>query len=132
MDKHSIIMFDAECKLCSAWVPFVIQRDPNAFFKFCSVQSPKGQKLLKLLNMETDNVHTMVLIENGQAYFKSEAFFKVTHHLNKPWPWLNILRLVPQTIRDWCYDRVALNRYQLFGRHNYCILPTPELMDRFL
>ena len=40
--------------------------------------------------------------------------------------------LVPQPLRDWCYDRVALNRYLLFGRRDECLVPTPELRRRFL
>lgn len=129
---NPIILFDGECKLCSAWVPFVIKRDPDAVFKFCSVQSPKGQELLKELGLDTDNFETMVLIDDGVAYFRSEAFFKIIRRLKKPWPLLTVLRIFPLAFRDWCYDRIALNRYKLFGKHTYCMLPSKEIMDRFL
>lgn len=132
MPTQPIILFDGECKLCSAWVPFVIKRDPDAVFKFCSVQSPKGQELLKELGLDTDNFETMVLIDDGVAYFRSEAFFKIVRRLKKPWPWLTVLRIFPLALRDWCYDLIALNRYKLFGKHNYCMLPSKEIMDRFL
>lgn len=128
----NIILFDAECKLCSAWVPFVIKRDPKAHFKFCSVQSPKGQALLKSLGLATDNFSTMVLLRNGEPFYRSEAFFQVTDKLTKPWPLLKLLRVFPLKFRDWVYDRIALNRYKLFGRHNYCVIPTQELQERFL
>lgn len=132
MPTHPIILFDGECKLCSAWVPFVINRDPDAAFKFCSVQSPKGQELLSDLSLDTDNFETMVLIDDGVAYFRSEAFFKIIKRLTKPWPWLTVFRIFPLALRDWCYDRIALNRYELFGKHTYCMLPSKEIMDRFL
>ncbi|NVJ67314.1 MAG: DUF393 domain-containing protein [Gammaproteobacteria bacterium] len=127
-----MILFDGECKLCSAWVPFVIKRDPNAVFKFCSVQSPKGQELLANLGLATDHFETMVLLLDQKPYYKSEAFFKITQQLKKPWPLVNILRFFPLRLRDWIYDRIALNRYRLFGRHNYCMIPTKQILQRFV
>ena len=128
----SIILFDGECVLCSKWVPFVIERDPKARFKFCSVQSPKGQKLLKSLGLPTKDYQTMVLLKDGAPYYRSEAFFEVIKDLNKPWPWLRVLRIFPLTFRDWIYNRIALNRYKLFGKHNYCMIPTKDISDRFI
>ncbi len=127
-----IILFDAECKLCSAWVPFVIKRDPNCQFQFCSVQSPQGQALLLKHDFPTNNFQTMVLLVNEKPMIKSEAFFKVCQQLKKPWPLLNLLRIFPLSFRDWVYDRIALNRYKLFGRHNYCMLPSKEIKNRFI
>lgn len=132
MPTNPIILFDGECKLCSAWVPFVIKRDPDAVFKFCSVQSPKGQELLSAYGLGTDHFETMVLIKGDRAYFRSEAFFEIIKQLKKPWPWLRVLRVFPLRFRDWCYDRIALNRYKLFGKHNYCMIPSKEIQDRFL
>ncbi len=130
--KGRVILFDSECKLCSAWVPFVIKRDLNQQFKFCSVQSPQGQQFLKGFGLDTSNFETMVLIENDLPVYKSEAFFSITRRLKKPWPILNIFRLIPLKIRDWLYDRIALNRYKIFGRHNYCMIPTKEIKQRFI
>ncbi|WP_223671268.1 thiol-disulfide oxidoreductase DCC family protein [Kangiella shandongensis] len=128
----SVILFDGECVLCSRWVPFVIKRDPGAHFKFCSVQSPKGQELLQFLGLPTKEYQTMVLLKDGMPYYRSEAFFEVINDLKAPWPWLRIFRIFPLSFRDWIYDRIALNRYTLFGKHNYCMIPTKDITDRFL
>ena len=48
------------------------------------------------------------------------------------WPLLAIFRFLPLGLRDWCYDRVALNRYRLFGRYDACLLPSPDHEGRFL
>lgn len=132
MPNNPIILFDGECKLCSTWVPFVIKRDPDAIFKFCSVQSPKGQELLSMHGLDTDNFETMVLIVDEKALFRSEAFFEIIKQLQRPWPWLRVLRIFPVVFRDWCYDKIAKNRYKLFGKHDYCMIPSKEIMDRFL
>ena len=129
---NPIILFDGECKLCSAWVPFVIKRDPDAIFKFCSVQSPKGQELLSTHGLDTNNFETMVLIVDDEALFRSEAFFEIIKQLKKPWPWLRVLRIFPLGFRDWCYDKIAKNRYKLFGKLDCCMTPSKEIQDRFL
>ncbi len=41
--------------------------------------------------------------------------------------WARHLRHVPKGLRDWAYDRVARNRYRLFGRTDACLVPGPEL-----
>ena len=45
---------------------------------------------------------------------------------------LSVLRLLPRPLGDWLYDRVARNRYALFGRTEHCMLPPPEWRDRFI
>lgn len=130
--NEKIILFDGECKLCSAWVPFVINRDLRKNFKFSSVQSPKGQELLNSIGMPTDSFETMVLLTDEKAYYKSDAFLLVIKELKKPWPLLNIFKFFPAGFRNWTYDRIALNRYKLFGRNNYCMIPTNDLVERFI
>ena len=45
---------------------------------------------------------------------------------------MKLLRYVPRVLRDWAYDRIALNRYQLFGKYDVCLLPSPDHERRFL
>lgn len=133
LENHPrIILFDGVCVLCSAWVPFVHQRDPAGRYHFASVQSEAGQALLAWLGLPIDQCDTMVYIESGQAYYRSTAFLKIVRGLAGPWPLLGAGRLVPAFLRDWLYDRIALNRYRLFGKHETCMVPTPELAGRFV
>lgn len=41
-------------------------------------------------------------------------------------------RQVPVPLRDAVYDLVAANRYRLFGRTQYCQIPDPAILDRFV
>jgi predicted DCC family thiol-disulfide oxidoreductase YuxK len=41
-------------------------------------------------------------------------------------------RILPLRLRDWLYDRVARNRYRLFGRRPVCMIPAPDVRARFL
>ncbi|MBA3785362.1 MAG: hypothetical protein H0X15_07460, partial [Acidobacteria bacterium] len=40
--------------------------------------------------------------------------------------------VVPSIIRDVFYKLFAKYRYQMFGKQDACMLPTPEMRERFL
>jgi len=44
----------------------------------------------------------------------------------------NFFTLIPRALRDWLYNRIALNRYALFGQTQSCLLPTPDHQKHFL
>jgi predicted DCC family thiol-disulfide oxidoreductase YuxK len=101
-------------------------------FKLASVQSPEGQALLDWFGLRTDEFDTMVLVEGARVFTRSDSFVRVVARLPFPYRLAALAWCVPRPVRDWLYDRVALNRYRLFGRHEACILPTPDHASRFL
>ena len=127
-----VILFDGVCKLCSRWAKFLIRVDRTHQFKLASVQSPEGQAILKWYNMPLDHFETMVYVEGETLYTQSSAFLNVMHALPFPWPVFSVFKLIPCSIRDWLYDRIALNRYTLFGRYDSCLLPNADHASRFL
>lgn len=131
-NDHAIILFDGVCNFCNNSVNFIIERDPEGYFKFAPLQSEIGEKLLKkngINKVETDSV---VLLENGRAYTHSTAALRVARKLSGAWRYLYGLRFVPQSIRDFAYKLFAQNRYRMFGKQEACMLPTPEIRARFL
>ena len=62
----------------------------------------------------------------------ADAVLRIVAQLPGAWRLLAVLRLLPRVLRDWCYDRIALNRYRLFGRYDSCLLPDPDHDRRFL
>ena len=127
-----VILFDGVCKLCNAWSNFIIYNDGDKIFKLASVQSQEGQAILRHFGFPTDFFETMLLVEGAQCFEKSEAFFRVMKQLHYPWKAVTLFRIMPAPIRDWLYDRIALNRYQLFGKYQTCRLPTPDHEARYL
>ena len=65
-------------------------------------------------------------IVRGRAHFKSDTIVAVLQQLPR-WPWARALALVPRLLRDFVYDRVAQNRYRLFGRTESCMIPAPAV-----
>ena len=130
--EDRVILFDGVCKLCSAWVRFIIRFDKNHRFKLASVQSSEGRAILEWHGFPTDYFETLLFVEGPTVYTKSTAFFKVVRRLPWPWPVFCIGWVVPSFIRDWLYDRIARNRYRLFGRYDACVVPDRDHDSRFL
>ena len=130
--EDRVVVFDGVCEVCSKWVHFVIARDPASKLRLASLQSSSGQAILALAGLSADECDTMIFVEEGALHFKSTAFLRIVRHFAAPWWLLSAGRVVPAFLRDWLYDRVAKNRYALFGRKDTCMMPTPEIRARFL
>lgn len=131
-DEHPILLFDGVCDLCDSLVQFTIPRDSDATFRFASLQSPVGQALLAAHDLPTTDFDTIVLIEDGTVYAKSEAALRACRHLDGFYPLLRFLLAVPRPVRDRAYDVVAANRYDWFGKKESCLLPADGVRERFL
>jgi predicted DCC family thiol-disulfide oxidoreductase YuxK len=130
--EERVVLFDGECNLCQWSVKFIIQRDPRAYFKFASIQSSAGKRLLEERGVPSLNLDSFVLVE-GRSYFtRSDAALRVARHLSGLWPLLTALTFVPHSLLDWAYDVIARNRYRWFGRPTTCMVPSQALRMRFL
>lgn len=127
-----VILFDGVCKLCNAWSKFIIRYDKQHQFKLASVQSPEGQDILNYFGYPIDTYKTMLVVNCTDFFDKGDAFFYVMKNLGFPWKLILIFRLFPKVLRDWAYDRIALNRYKLFGQYKSCVLPNADHSERYL
>ncbi|HPY40867.1 MAG TPA: thiol-disulfide oxidoreductase DCC family protein [Thiolinea sp.] len=127
-----LIIFDGMCNLCTFSVRFILTHETAPLLQFAPLQSKAGMRLLKTYGFDPTDAKTFVLIQNGQAYTRSEAALRVAKYLRWPWRELTIFRAIPKPLRDTLYDYVALNRYRWFGQKEICMLPTPELRARFM
>ena len=132
MGGHSIILFDGVCNVCNGAVQFIIKRDKKNHFRFASLQSAEGRKLLAQYELPVNDFNSFVLIENGRVYTRSTGALKVIKKLSGLWPLLYGFIIVPKFIRGSIYNLVATNRYKWFGKKDSCMIPTPEIMAKFL
>lgn len=126
------ILFDGVCNLCNGFVQFVIARDPRAQFRFAALSSGPAAALLRASGVREPIPDTMVLVEDGRVYFRSDAPLRIARRLTFPWPLAYGFAVVPRFLRDRVYDVIAARRYRWFGRRDVCMVPTPELRNRFL
>lgn len=129
---HPIVLVDGVCHFCQGLTKWIIKRDPEGKYHFASLQSDVAKELLVKGNLSTDSMDTFVLIENGKYYTRSTAALRLAKGLKFPYPLLYVFIIVPKFIRNAIYNWVARNRYRWFGKDEACMLPTPEIKDRFL
>lgn len=128
-----IILFDGVCNLCNGFIHFVIKRDTADTFRYASLQSEIGQKLVSERGIDTARIDSVVLIEPGVAYYiKSDAALQIGSHLKGFRTISRILYLIPSDLRNIIYDLIARYRYAWFGKKDACMIPTPELQSKFL
>jgi len=131
-ENKSIIIFDDVCNLCNASVNFVIKNDKKEQFLFASFQSDAAKEILLHFNLKNLNGGTVILVEGQKVYEKSTAVLKIAKRLDGPFKAFYAFFIVPKIFRDWVYDFIAKNRYRWFGKRESCMMPSPELKNRFL
>ena len=132
-NEKVLVMFDGVCNLCNALILFLIPKDPNSIFLFAPLQSESAKKILKDQTMLNPNqLDSVVVIVNGRVFQKSKAVIQIFRRLSFPWNILAVGELLPKAFTDWIYDFVGKNRYKWFGKKDRCMMPSPELMSRFL
>lgn len=129
---HSIVLFDGVCNLCNGAVQFIIKRDSKCQFRFAPIQSALAVELLSSYSSEFDRNDSFALIENGALYSQTDAALRIARQLDGLWFLFTVFRVVPAPIRDLAYRLLGRNRYRLFGKRESCMIPTPELKNRFL
>ncbi len=125
-----VLLFDGECGLCNGAVDFLLRHDRRARFRFAALQSPAGRRLRAASGVPA-SADSMVLLEGGRVWLRSEAVLRTAVFLGPPWSWCAALRALPRPLRDRAYDALARARLRLFGRRP-CRLPTPAERERFL
>jgi predicted DCC family thiol-disulfide oxidoreductase YuxK len=127
-----VILFDGVCNLCNSSVQFIIRRDPGGQFKFAPLQSSFGQEQLKKFGIPPEALNSVILIGDEVAFQRSDAALEIARNFTGMWRGLYYFKVIPRFFRDWIYDRIAKNRYSLFGKRDECMIPTPELKARFI
>jgi predicted DCC family thiol-disulfide oxidoreductase YuxK len=128
----NIVLFDGVCNLCNGLVRFIIKRDRTGKFKFASLQSEIGQQWLQRFGLAKNEFESFVLIRGDKYYLKSAAALKMLRELGGIWKAFYVFIVVPRPVRDFIYDLIAKSRYKIFGKRDVCMIPTPELKERFL
>ncbi len=131
-DGTHIILFDGVCNFCNYWVNFILKRDKKNCFKFASLQSDSGQILLEKFGLPKDDFDSFILIADDKIYKKSEAAFIVAKRLTGISKIILPFKTLPLRFTDLVYDLIANNRYKIFGKKEFCRIPSPEEKNKFI
>ncbi len=128
---QDLILFDGDCVLCSRSARFVHRRDGRLRFRFVAVKSPLGRALAARFGIDPERPETNLAVLDGVVFFKFDAVIAVLAGLPS-WRWIIALKAIPKPVRDWIYDRIARNRYAIFGRRQQCWAGEPDFAARIL
>ena len=126
-----VMLFDGVCVLCSASVRFVLAHERAHDIRFIALQSGEGRALALAHGLDAGDPASFLFADDTGAFTKSSGVIALARHLRRPASVLAWLRLVPRPLRDWIYDRIARNRYALFGKREACLMPDDALRARF-
>jgi predicted DCC family thiol-disulfide oxidoreductase YuxK len=127
-----IIVFDAECILCSANAQFVLRHDRTRHFRLASMQKEVGASLYRRFGIDPADPESMIVVEGDRLLKDSDAVLAIYAGLGWPWKAVSMLRAIPRFLRDPAYRWLARNRYRVFGRRATCWVPLPDDADRVL
>jgi len=132
MSDGPIILFDAECVLCSANAKFILRNDRHARFRLASMQSELGAALYRAHGIDPADPDSMIVVDGDRARRDSDAVLSIYEGLGFPWNVFSVFRLIPRFVRDPGYRLIARNRYRLFGKRSSCWVAPPEFRSRIL
>jgi predicted DCC family thiol-disulfide oxidoreductase YuxK len=127
-----IILFDAECILCSANAHFILRHDHHKAFYLASMQGEVGSQLFRRHGLDPTDPSTILVIDGTLVRKDSDAVISIYEGLGMPWRVAAVFRLIPAFLRDPIYRFVARNRYRIFGKREACWLPPAHLRSRVL
>jgi predicted DCC family thiol-disulfide oxidoreductase YuxK len=130
--SQPLIVFDGVCVLCSSFVRTVVRLDRKNRFRFATAQSPFGEALFHKHGLRTDSYETNLVLINGAPFIRQDSFVAVMAELGWPWRAAKALLLLPRPLRDWLYERIAKNRYAIFGRKDSCEIPSAAMRARMI
>ncbi|MBM2710258.1 DUF393 domain-containing protein [Mesorhizobium caraganae] len=130
--SQPLIVFDGVCVLCSGFVRTVVRLDSKNRFRFATAQSPLGAALFHKHGLRTDSYETNLVLINGAPFIRLDSFVAVMAELGWPWRAAKALLLLPRPLRDWLYERIAKNRYSIFGRKDNCEIPSATMRARMI
>ena len=136
-ESNSIVLFDGVCGLCNRLVQFLLKRDSHDHFRFASLQSTLGQEILKRHGADPLDLDTFyVVLDYGHAserlLARSDGVVYALTTLGGIWRIAGVGKALPKAVCDALYNFVARHRYQVFGKHESCMLPEPKHRAKFL
>src|SRR5687768_566579 len=102
----AMVLFDGVCNFCDASVNFIIERDPDGYFKFAPLQSEVGAKLAADHGLTSEGaegrskddlvpIDSVILIEDGRPYTHSTAALRILRRLGGVWSLMYAFIVVP-------------------------------------
>lgn len=134
--SDAYLFFDGVCNLCDGFVNFVADHESSGKIRFGAIQRHgdlmESYGAGKYAEGGSEALSTLVLIQGGTVYVRSDAALRTIALLDSPYNLISVFHILPAAVRDTGYKLVAKYRYKIFGQTETCRPPSPKFERRFL
>jgi predicted DCC family thiol-disulfide oxidoreductase YuxK len=136
-DEAPVLLYDGTCGFCAESVQLVLRHDRRGTLRFAALQGAFGREL-RSRYPELAGVDSVVWLEPGRdggnerVSVRSDAALRVARYLGGWFRLASVAAILPRRLRDAGYDLVARHRHRLLADGPSCLLPPPEVRQRFL
>ena len=133
-DDRPVLVYDGDCPICSRSARMMLRHDRRARFRLMAAGSVPGRALYAHYGLDPhlDDHPTMILLQDGRAWLRSEAALRIAAGLGGVFLLATVFRIVPAGLRDRIYDFVARNRMRAGLGGAVCVLSPDINPDRIL
>ena len=134
---HPVLLYDGTCGFCAESVQLVLRHDRHRTLRFAALQGEFGVSVCGR-HPELHTIDSIVWVEDlndaagGRVLVRSDAALRVARYLGGWWTLALACRIVPRALRDGAYDLIARHRHRLLGTGPHCLVPSPDVRERFL
>jgi predicted DCC family thiol-disulfide oxidoreductase YuxK len=135
--QEPVLLYDGTCGFCAESVQLVLRHDRRRTLRFASLQGEFGSRV-RASHPELDGVDSVIWAEpgadrgTGRLLVRSDAALRVARYLGGWWRLALVARVLPRPVRDAAYDLIARHRHRLLDSGVSCLVPAPEVRERFL
>jgi predicted DCC family thiol-disulfide oxidoreductase YuxK len=133
----AVLFYDGTCGFCAASVQLVLRHDRRRTLRFAPLQGALGARV-RAAHPELASVDSIFWVERDESggpervLVRSDAALRVARYLGGWWRLGAVGRILPRPVRDGLYDLIARHRHRLVGAGPSCLIPTPDVRERFL
>ena len=136
MADAPVLLYDGICGFCNGAVQTILRLDRAGSLRFAALDTDFGKQVIAR-HPELADVDSVVFVDDPggpeeRVTVKSAAALRVAEYLGGPWRALLAAGAIPSGVRDRLYDGFARVRYRIFGTHDTCPIPAPEVRARFV
>jgi predicted DCC family thiol-disulfide oxidoreductase YuxK len=115
---NGTVLFDSNCNLCNGLVRFIKRKDIRNRFRFVSLKSEEGRRILLAAGLPEYETGTAVYIDERQFHLRSSAVLHILKNIDGTWKILYVFIFIPAFIRDFIYRFIANNRHRFYGKND--------------
>jgi len=129
--EEAILFYDGTCAFCNGMVRFAMVEDVDKKLHY----APLEGEVFREKNVPSIEDETIIIFRENQVLYKSDAAIYTLELLGGLW-WVlaKIMKVIPQSFRDFVYDGIGRIRYLLAGKIDSegCPILPKEYRERML